>query len=161
LESAYNSASLYTNIPHCEKICFTSILCLTQQIMTSALEASGQNKYFLVFSTLLDALAPILTIFLLKMQKSQKSAHPTVQYIWRKYKSSITTSCLYCTVHYRYIFYSQFFSKEKIMRQICLRSQIRIAVMLLSDFSVKFQLLLSFKKNVLRIPGKLFSTIKS
>jgi hypothetical protein len=40
----------------------------------------GQWTKFVVvaFSTLLDGLAPILTTFLLKMQKSRKSAHPTV-----------------------------------------------------------------------------------
>jgi hypothetical protein len=36
------------------------------------------------FFTLLDDLAPILTIFLLKMQKSRKSAHPTIQHFNKK-----------------------------------------------------------------------------
>jgi hypothetical protein len=49
---------------------------MTQNIMTSALEASGPKKYFSAFSILLDGLAHISAIFLLKMQKSLKSAHP-------------------------------------------------------------------------------------
>jgi hypothetical protein len=49
---------------------------MTQNIMTSALEASGPKKYFFAFSILLDGLAHISAIFLLKMQKSLKSAHP-------------------------------------------------------------------------------------
>jgi hypothetical protein len=42
---------------------------MTQNIMTSALEASGPNKYFFAFSILLDGPAHISSIFLLKMQK--------------------------------------------------------------------------------------------
>jgi hypothetical protein len=50
---------------------------MTQNIMTSALEASGPKKFLFAFSILLDGLAHISAIFLLKMQKSLKSAHPT------------------------------------------------------------------------------------
>jgi hypothetical protein len=46
--------------------------------MASVLDARGPKNFFFAFSTLLDDLAPILAIFLLKMQKSQKSAQPTV-----------------------------------------------------------------------------------
>jgi hypothetical protein len=45
---------------------------MTQNVMTSALEASGPKKYFFAFSTLLDGLAYISAIFLLKMQKKSK-----------------------------------------------------------------------------------------
>jgi hypothetical protein len=45
---------------------------MTQNIMTSALEASGPKKYFFAFSILLDGLAHISAIFLLKMQKKSK-----------------------------------------------------------------------------------------
>jgi hypothetical protein len=57
---------------------------MTQNIMTSALEASGPKKYFFVFSILLDGLAHISAIFLLKMQKKSKIGSP------------------YCTVHILY-----------------------------------------------------------
>jgi hypothetical protein len=49
---------------------------MTQNIMTSALEASGPIKYFLAFSILLDGLAHISAIFLLKMQKKSKIGSP-------------------------------------------------------------------------------------
>jgi hypothetical protein len=52
---------------------------MTQNIMTSALEASGPKKYFFAFSIHLDGLAHISAIFRLKMQKSLKSAHPYEQ----------------------------------------------------------------------------------
>jgi hypothetical protein len=45
---------------------------MTQNIMTFALEASGPKKYFFAFSILLDGLAHISAIFLLKMQKKSK-----------------------------------------------------------------------------------------
>jgi hypothetical protein len=51
---------------------------MTQNIMTIALEASGPKKIFFDFSILLDGPAHISAIFLLKMQKSRKSAHPNV-----------------------------------------------------------------------------------
>jgi hypothetical protein len=44
--------------------------------MTSALEASGPKKYFFAFSILLDGLAHISAIFLLKMQKKSKIGSP-------------------------------------------------------------------------------------
>jgi hypothetical protein len=34
-----------------------------KKIMTSELEASGPKRYFFAFSTLLDGLAPILTVY--------------------------------------------------------------------------------------------------
>jgi hypothetical protein len=49
---------------------------MTQNIMTSALEASGPKKYFFAFSILLDGLAHISAIFLLKMQKKSKIGSP-------------------------------------------------------------------------------------
>jgi hypothetical protein len=49
---------------------------MTQNIMTSALEASGPKKYFFAFSILLDGLAHISAIFLLKMQKNSKIGSP-------------------------------------------------------------------------------------
>jgi hypothetical protein len=49
---------------------------MTQKIMTSDLEASGQKKYFFEFSILLDGLAHISAIFLLKMQKKSKIGSP-------------------------------------------------------------------------------------
>jgi hypothetical protein len=45
---------------------------MTQNVMTSALEASGPTKYFFAFSILLDGLAHISAIFLLKRQKKYK-----------------------------------------------------------------------------------------
>jgi hypothetical protein len=45
---------------------------MPQNIMTSALEASVPKTYFFAFSILLDALAHISAIFLLKMQKKSK-----------------------------------------------------------------------------------------
>jgi hypothetical protein len=55
---------------------------MTQNIMTSALEASGPKKYFFAFTILLDGLAHISAIFLLKMQKKSKIGSP-VHYIVR------------------------------------------------------------------------------
>jgi hypothetical protein len=49
---------------------------MTQNIMTSALEASGPKKYCFAFSILLDGLAHISAIFLLKMQKKSKIGSP-------------------------------------------------------------------------------------
>jgi hypothetical protein len=50
---------------------------MTQNIMTSALEASGPKKYFFfAFSILLDGLAHISAIFRLKMQKKSKIGSP-------------------------------------------------------------------------------------
>jgi hypothetical protein len=49
---------------------------MTQNIMTSALEASGPENFFLAFSILLDGLAHISAIFLLKMQKKSKIGSP-------------------------------------------------------------------------------------
>jgi hypothetical protein len=66
----------YRYTPHCKFFPIYSA-CMTLKIMTSALEASGPKKSVFPFPTLLDVLAPILTIFPLKMQKSRKSAHPT------------------------------------------------------------------------------------
>jgi hypothetical protein len=68
---------------------------MTQNIMTSALEASGPKKYFFAFSILLDGLAHISAIFLLKMQKSLKSAHPTVHIA---YSTMSVTLAVYYTV---------------------------------------------------------------
>jgi hypothetical protein len=45
---------------------------MTQNIMTSALEVSGPKKYFFAFSILLDDLAHISAMFILKMQKKSK-----------------------------------------------------------------------------------------
>jgi hypothetical protein len=53
---------------------------MTQNIMTSALEVSGPKKYFFAFSILLDDLAHISAMFILKMKKSLKSAHSTGQW---------------------------------------------------------------------------------
>jgi hypothetical protein len=62
---------------------------MTQNVMTSALEASGPKKYFFAFSTLLDGLAYISAIFLLKMQKKSKIGSPyytwSYIYIWGNY----------------------------------------------------------------------------
>jgi hypothetical protein len=44
--------------------------------MTSALEASGPKKYFFAFSILLDGIAHISAIFLLKIQKKSKIGSP-------------------------------------------------------------------------------------
>jgi hypothetical protein len=49
---------------------------MTQNIMTSALEASGPKKYFFAFSILFDGLAHISAIFPLKMQKNSKIGSP-------------------------------------------------------------------------------------
>jgi hypothetical protein len=49
---------------------------MTQNVMTSALEASGPKKYFFAFSILLDGLAHISAIFLLKRQKKYKIGSP-------------------------------------------------------------------------------------
>jgi hypothetical protein len=49
---------------------------MTQNFMTSALEASGPKKYFFAFCILLDGLAHISAIFLLKMQKKSKIGSP-------------------------------------------------------------------------------------
>jgi hypothetical protein len=49
---------------------------MTQNITTSALEASGPKNYFFAFSILLDGLARISAIFLLKMQKKSKIGSP-------------------------------------------------------------------------------------
>jgi hypothetical protein len=53
---------------------------MTQNIMTSALEASGPTIYFLGFSILLDGLAHISAIFLLKMQKKSEIGSPYCTY---------------------------------------------------------------------------------
>jgi hypothetical protein len=59
---------------------------MTQNIMTSTLEASGPKHYFFAFSILLDGLAHISAIFLLKMQKKFENrltlmANPSANYI--------------------------------------------------------------------------------
>jgi hypothetical protein len=53
---------------------------MTQNVMTSALEASGPKKYFFAFSVILDELAHISAIFLLKMQKKSKIGSPYCAY---------------------------------------------------------------------------------
>jgi hypothetical protein len=49
---------------------------MTQNVMTSALGASGPKKYFVAFSIPLDGLAHISAIFRLKMQKKSKIGSP-------------------------------------------------------------------------------------
>jgi hypothetical protein len=49
---------------------------MTQNIMPSAVEASGPKKYFFAFSILLDGLAHISAIFLLKILKISKIGSP-------------------------------------------------------------------------------------
>jgi hypothetical protein len=58
------------------KTFFSPLYCTHYTLKNSALEARGSNKDFFAFSTLLDGLAPIWTIFSLKMQKKSKIGSP-------------------------------------------------------------------------------------
>jgi hypothetical protein len=72
--------------------------------MTSALEASGPKKYFFAFSILLDGLAHISAIFLLKMKKKSKIGSPYCT--WHAFSvelfcSDNCISILFCSKHKR------------------------------------------------------------